>query len=620
MANATDEARGGPAATTAEHAPFGAAEAQDAAGDISPRAERLGLAVVAGVYVLIVLFAIRAPFSPIDDQAQLVFVRSAPSVAVLLNRDYFGFVRPFKNLLFLAFSHLEKFGMPAVRLIPIAIGLVAIVLLHAVMRDVLKSRGAALLATAAWAWAPTLVSSTVWLSAVNVMLMTVFALAALRCHRRALAVGTPGRIALRWVALATGCQTLALAAYEGAVAVPALLAAVDAYRHPARWRERRTWLTYAAYGLATLVYLTFRAPKIADPGIIGGFSRTTRAQAALAAGWFIVQHLEAWLWPFGRLAVLGVYYPGLVSVAALAASWTAVISIGTLALAVRRRHPQLGLGLAWFLLGFAPMSNLAGFRNGPWGDYYLTLPSLGLAVAATALLVSVWRQRHRAFPWRVGAGLIALLWLLSRTAAAVEATRWARAWNDAEEVHRRTLRAFPQSYKPMYALAIGHIKNGRFDEATSWLDRAAAAAPDNPFHLALRAMIAYRRGDFETALRLARTYQEARPDDPWAHGFLGGLAEDYLRDEEAAMALYRRALEHHSWNEDMIQPATRLAYLLAVRDRTAQAIALWETVSRIQPENAEVHQNLAIAHARLGNAGRSAFHQRRAAELRQRNR
>src|SRR6202012_722632 len=118
----------------------------------------------------------------------------------------------------------------------------------------------------------------------------------------------------------------------------------------------------------------------------------------------------------------------------------------------RRRYPCVTLGVIWFLLAFAPMSNVLGFRNGPYCDSYIALASVGAAVAFAAILRALWPAEMTGTA-RFAALAIVTLLIASRVGAAFEAADWSYAWNDPAVAYERSLATFPQAFDAMTELA-----------------------------------------------------------------------------------------------------------------------------------------------------------------------
>jgi tetratricopeptide (TPR) repeat protein len=572
------------------------------------------LCAVLLAYVAIAACSLHAPFFPLDDQGELYFVRTANSWISLLGPDFYHFFRPVKNLLFAAYNWLECHGgMEAVRAVPILLGLGSAWAVFGLCCRLLASRSWALVATAAWLLAPTLVSCTAWLSCSNILVMTGFAAVALTCHDLACVSeesnieksNNRGRL---WSVLAPLFLFLSLASYEGAVGVVPLFFVVDFYLHPARLRRPATWRLYFLYGLILVAYLALRHELGSTQKVLGSFSGVSPLHAALSSGYFTLLHAGIWLWPFNKMAVIGSYYWGQVSTAAMAACWLMVLMAGAFAFLWRRHCPMAALGIIWFLLVFAPTSNILGFRNGPYGDYYIALASVGLALTFTATLRALLPFAATG-PARILALTMLSLLIVSRIASVLEAATWSRAWNDPLTVYTRNLRTFPQAFDVMIELAKCHVARREFPQADKLAAAAIRIAPDRYQAYAVRAVVAEQEGRIQDALMWLAIYRKGIPSDAWGPTFQADIYADHLGQTERAEALYREAITHRPWSQDSLRAADELAFMLATQGRRDEAISLWEESLVYNPDDGAMQHNLAIAYAQQGDQERAAYYQ-----------
>lgn len=578
-------------------------------------------------YIGIGVCSIHAPFFPLDDMDELFLVRSNGSWSSLLGTDLFHFFRPVKNLMFVFYNWLYyQGGMVPVRAVPIAIGVLSACAVFKLCCRLLADRKCALVATAIWLLSPTLVASCAWLSASNILLMTGLAAAALTFHDLAgesgeLKAGSDNRTGIVWGALALFFLFLALFTYEGAVSVVALFFAMDWYLHPARLRRFSTWRLYFFYGLALMIYLVIRheAQSASGQDVLGGFSGVTRLKAAFLAGYLTMLHASVWLWPFNRMAVIGGYYWGQVPMVELAACYFIVLAAAVFSIFWRRRYPCVTLGIAWFLLGFAPMSNVLGFRNGPYCDSYIALASVGAAIVLAAILRALWPLKMTGTT-RVAALVIIALLIGSRMAAVFEAAAWSYAWNDPAMAYERTLRTFPQAFDAMTELAKIYEVNGEFRKADELAVKSIQLAPDRSGSYAVQAVIAEREGRFQDALKWLALYNSYNrgPASPWALTFEADIDANHLGQPQRAEALYRQALVRWPWPQDALRAAYELAYMEAQQGHRAEAISLWGKLLVFHPEDGVLHWDLAVAYAQQGDKELAAYHLQLAQSLGQR--
>ncbi|MEI8241665.1 MAG: bacterial transcriptional activator domain-containing protein [bacterium] len=560
-------------------------------------------------YVLIAWQAIHAPLVVGDDTAEMAYLRSRPSISSLLQMDCFFFFRPVKNLLFLGFDALLPLGMAASRLLAVAIGLASAAAVYALFRRLLPSALAGLSAIACWLLAPTLLSCTAWLSCVNIQVMAGFAAVAILLWLAAQEAA--GRLRQRCLAGSWMATLLAVLCYEGAVCLPVVILLIDFYLYPDRLCGGRAWRTYLVPVSAVILYLLLRtvrttaAHQIFSPN----FGELADGQICAAAPWFFFQHLSIWLWPFNRQAILGGYVPGQASLLALGCAWAGGLVLAAGCLLLRRRLPFAALGVAWCLTAFLPMSNILAFRNGPYGDYYLALASMGLALAFGWGIGMLTGRGRRAR----GALLVLAALAVWRLAAAGESFAWARAWNDPEEIARRTLQTFPRAFSVINECARFRYRAGAYDECQALTDRALAISPRSREAHELRALVAARHGNAALAQReLDRVMEYGGADRSWSWYFQGFLLDEHRGDTNGAVRCYRQAIAKRAgWSPDVLDAMTALAYHAIHRGERGEAIALWEQVVQIDPARTRERQNLIRAYGEAGDRAKAQQHRQR---------
>jgi tetratricopeptide (TPR) repeat protein len=179
---------------------------------------------------------------------------------------------------------------------------------------------------------------------------------------------------------------------------------------------------------------------------------------------------------------------------------------------------------------------------------------------------------------------------------------------EAESLLREALRFKPGLANGEFHLGQALAALGRWDEATSRLQRAAARSPHDAAvwnALGRTLLQAGRHADAVTACRRALKYDR---DNPL---ILCGLA-DALRGAGRggeSRATYERAL---AIDPDCAAALANLGALLADRGEFAAAVPLLEDSLALSPENAEVLNTLGVAYRGLGRDSEAAEVLRRA--------
>lgn len=266
------------------------------------------------------------------------------------------------------------------------------------------SRAAGLLAAVVWTLNPALVIPLSWASAYNQILCAFFLLIALDAWLRWIDTGQRRFAALMWIAYLLG-----FAALELMVVFPALALAAA----PRAWKKTLPlWLPAVAF---TILHL-FVIPKSPSPIYKMYFDAALLPTALQYAAWaagpsrFAEIGLDRW-------AAIGWVVTGLVGISLLA--WTVFR-------ALRRDWLPL-FGLAWFWLLLAPVLPLKNHIQ----DYYLAIPSAGLAITAGVCLAQAWQGVR----WQKAVALsIALLYAGGMLLEVQIVTRWYRTYTG--ELHR----------------------------------------------------------------------------------------------------------------------------------------------------------------------------------------
>ena len=559
------------------------------------------------VYVAAMLPSVAGKLFPVDDPSEMDFVRGASPLRLLTGQDAFGYFRPVKNLLWLLFSGLAPLGVEWFHVVAIAFGVLSFFPVLSLCRRISGSGWKALAAASVWLLSPTLVSSAAWLSCLNIQVMVAFAALSLVFHDKAWDGGSfrPSR-----VVLAGGFLFLALVSYECAIAVVPVLLLFDFMLRPGRLAEARARTAHATYWTLAAVYLVLRTAASSRTGTQGLWAQADRWQLVVSSPWFTIQHFSSWFWPFGRFTVLGGYRWGDVSVWLLAGC----SAIGLIALAgavlLRRKTPALSFCILFSIVSFAPVSNCLGTGNGPYGDYYLTLASVGLAAGCVEIASLLSGIRGN---WQMAGWSAVFLFALTRIAAAAESARWARLWSDGVAAHEESCRNFPD-WVSNKVFVLGALSNeGRYPEALALCGEIEKGLPpESPMMsqvFRIRALHALNVDkDAETALSLlercallAKTESERR----LVHYYRGCVLEDLTGDEQSAESEYEAALQGR-WGVDLVPCADRFARLKAVRGERQEAIALWERALVLAPDNVTLLWNLSVACAQEGQDGRCA--------------
>ncbi len=259
-----------------------------------------------------------------------------------------------------------------------------------------------------------------------------------------------------------------------------------------------------------------------------------------------------------------------------------LLTVGGFIWAWMRRQPWICWGLAWMILGFAPVSNLIPLLN-PMAERYMPPMVVGFAIGIALMLVGGTLKNKREAWLRIGGlAVIAAMYLViginrvgqfqddatlwSATLRAEPRSARAHTWvgiirqqegqlAEAQLLFERARELNPRDLTPIINLAILKGSAGRLDEAERLLREAVSIRPSfapahwnlaqalmfagrmaeampsleetlrlDPYHVAARRTRAQWRmmtGDFNAALEDVSRWLEMVPDDEDAREFLG---------------------------------------------------------------------------------------------------
>lgn len=389
-------------------------------------------------------------------------------------------------------------------LVSVALYLAVCLALYAVARALLPFPGA-WLATALFIVHPVhveAVANVVGQAELTVGLATMLAVGLYLQARRQGVPSTAMRLALAGLALGAGL------AKEQGLLLPGFLLAAEIFvvEDHRPWRSRiRDLAPLAALLLVTVaIILGFRgavlmglgegAPEIALRGL--GFGGRVLTMLGVVPEW-----TRLLLWP----AHLSADYspPGIDAASHLGRPQVAgllLLAVGVAALvALRRRAPAAGFGLAWCALALAPVSNLVFPTGILLAERTLFLPSAGLCLALGALVGPLEPRVVRLGLPRAAVilGVGAML-----AAALVSSARRQRVWRDTETLFARTIRDAPTSYRAFWTYGTVIYGKGRGPEAEAALRHAVELYPHDPQVYEDLGQMLRRRGDCAEALPL----------------------------------------------------------------------------------------------------------------------
>ena len=554
------------------------------------------------LYLAIMSLSVSRWVFRVDDYQQFQYVGEMDSFWPLFRADVFGLMRPVKNLLFLGFLHIAPFGLQWCHIVGIVIGAISFFPVSSLCNRILGSETKGAMAAAIWLFAPTLVLSAAWLSTVNILIMTAFATGAISLHDSAWDNGCYRQSKTIGASL---CLIVALFSYECAIATVPLIILFDLFLRPKRICSKETIRSYILYASIVCVYLVLRKIDASVISTTGTFYETTRIQKMVSSPYFVVYHFLWWFWPFGRLCITGGYTWGLVPYAAIAACWILLLIVFGWCFFGIRKWSVLKFCTVFFLLGFAPTSNCLGFGNGPYGDYYMALSSVGLAAGLVELIFVLFTKTDR---WRCLFFPTALVLAFIRFATLAVMIDWANAWGDETRLIMKNAECNPQFYSPKILLAMQLADQKRFEEALDVCQEIESFVGSDSIHMAMvytiRAISEIARGDnpkmaFHWVDECRRVSSRLKFSEGIWHFWQGKIYEEVIEDSNSAEEKYEAAL---AATVPCMSAANQLALIKDRKGEHQTALALWEQTVRVWPFDETALWHLAMAYRKDGDA------------------
>lgn len=371
---------------------------------------------------------------------------------------------------------------------------------------------AAAFAALFWAIHPLRVESVVWLTERRDVLSGFFYLLAVRLYLRDPEKPLPPLFAF----------CLAVLSKASAITLPLTLLLLD--RWPLR---RRAWAEKLPYLLIAMAAGVTGLAGQLGAGMLKGSEAGAGQRLALgihSLGWYAAK--TAWpsgLSPYHRLpSDFGLGSP------AVQAAFLAVVVLGGIAWASRKRLPAVAAALLHYALALAPMAGVVRFGHHLVAERYSYLPGLGLAALAGAGLLAARRRRDLRVP-ATAAAAAALL------ACAGMAARGSAYWSSTEALWRRAVEADPDGAYARANLAAHLRRAGRVEEALVQERAAVALDPGLAEPLNNLGADALGKKDYAEAERLLRAAVAAGPDLATAHyNLAAALGGQGRRAEELA--------------------------------------------------------------------------------------
>jgi len=470
-------------------------------------------------------------------------------------------------------------------------------------------------AALAFAVHPLRVESVVWITERRDVVSGLFFMLAVLAYLRFAqdAVATPRR----WYAASLGCFAAALLSKSIVVTLPVALLILDVY--PLRrlggragWTgpgARRVYLEkvpFLALSAAASAAAFLALAHLENMPSWDVFGPGPRAAVSVQA---LIFYLWKTLWPLGlsHLYELPARVEPLAPKALASAALVLLISIAVAA--ARRRAPALAAAWCFYAVSLLPVLGI--FQNGPQmaADRYTYLACLGWALLAGGAVTWSATQcltgpRPRAGGAVLAAAALALVLLVALSA------RQSLVWLDSFTLWRHAIAVDPTSPRAHAGLAVTLVRDGQAEEALAPLATALRLNPALPEALIGFAVALSALDRPNEALPYAREAVARKPSGAALHGVLGEV-QRARGDLAAAVGSFREATR---LAPDVAANHYDLAVTLAALGRTAEAAAALEEgrreASRVQRADPEADRAEARVYGRSDPARAIAAWQR----------
>ena len=443
---------------------------------------------------------------------------------------------------------------------------------------------------------PLRVESVAWVTERRDVLSGLFYLSAILIYLRTCERGERGR---GWYWAAVGLFACALLSKSMVVNLPIVLLILDVY--PLRrlggaigwWSEpaRRVYVEKIPF-----VLLATAAAAIAVMAQLSVHAAASLAQLSVPGRVAVSAYgLSFYLWKMVVPLNLSPLYPlsPIVNPWAMpfVLSYTMVLAITAIALALRRRVP--GLPAAWSAYVVVLLPVLGIFQSGPQiaADRYTYLASLGWAILAGACLLFCWRISRTSTTGTPTTLPIAGVAICVVAGLGVLTWNQVQIWHDSERLWTYTVAIHPNSSLAQFSLGIVLSAQGKPTEAIEHFQKGLQLRPDEPSAHTNLGVALIQQGKLADAIEHFRQAVRIYPDDALAHTNWGSALIDLGKPSEA-IEHFQQALRIHP---DDALAHTNWGSALIDLGKPSEAIEHYSKALRITPGLAEAQNGLGQA-------------------------
>ena len=310
------------------------------------------------------------------------------------------------------------------------------------------------------------------------------------------------------------------------------------------------------YLLLVMVYIAMRSYSL--QGIAGiGIPAEGLFHRVSLNYYLIPRYLGLLLFPVGLTIFHKVPQGGLLNPPWFISAW--ILLLGMAWLIVRNRNRAAWFGLAWFVMNYAPISNMIPIPSEQITERYLYMPAAGFFIALGAIFSWIPSQERVKHAIWGGAAVVVV-------ACAALTFQRNLDWRDNISLFSSGVRNDPSSPAAHYNLGTAFMEKGNLASAGREWERTLEIDPFHADALAQMGTLAAVKGDLPAAEQFYMAALQAPPgrsdpDKSMAHYNLGKIYENWSQPQ--------RALQHYQQFLNNV-PITYLEYKPDVERRMAR--------------------------------------------------
>ncbi len=269
-----------------------------------------------------------------------------------------------------------------------------------------------------------------------------------------------------------------------------------------------------------------------------------------------------------------------------------------------RKQRLISFCIFWFFMNLVIESSVIGLEM--IYEHRLYLPVFGFSLLLVCLLFRLLSNKRS---WAIAISITLVIALATATYSR------NRTWRDEITLWSDVVAKNPKSVRGYLNLGAALMAKGRFDEAIVHYYEALKTEPyyvrvHNNLGLALNELgrVDEAISHYQTALKIKPDYLDARVN-------LARILQDMGKIDEAVLH-YQTVLRLAPRSADAAEALNNLAIVLEKQGRLGEAVTHYQAALRINPNQSDVHYNLALALEDMGKLDEAISHYNAALRVR----